>query len=84
MTTVNPAHSRQPIWMSLVHLVSCNCYKHKGITNAMLGNSTEVYLLGPVHAHEAMHLAQVDHLILCSIPQIVVCLSLLKLLPGHH
>lgn len=51
---------------------------------SMLGNNTKVYLLGPVHTHEAVHLAQVDHLILCSIPQVVVCLSLLKLLPEHH
>ena len=50
----------------------------------MLGNSTKVYLLGPVHTHEAVHLAQVDHLILCSIPQVIMCLSLLKLLPGHY
>jgi len=35
----------------------------------------------PVHSHEAMHLAQVHHLHLGSIPQLVVRLALLQLFP---
>ena len=38
-------------------------------------------LLGPVHAHEAVHLAEVDHLQLRRIPQLIVCLGLLEVLP---
>ncbi len=83
MTMVNPAHCRQPVWMSPVHLGLLQLLGTQGHPS-MLGNNTKVYLLGPVHTHEAVHLAQVDHLILCSIPQVVVCLSLLKLLPEHH
>lgn len=35
--------------------------------------------LGPVHAHEAVHLTTVNHLLLSSIPQLVVCRRSLKL-----
>lgn len=41
------------------------------------------YLLGPVHAHEAVHLAPVDHLHLSSVPQLVMRLTTLQLLPAH-
>mmetsp|Transcript_14739 Transcript_14739/g.25662 ORF Transcript_14739/g.25662 Transcript_14739/m.25662 type:complete len:244 (+) Transcript_14739:266-997(+) len=38
--------------------------------------------LGPVHAHEAVHFPQVHHLMLCRVPQLIVCSALLPLLPG--
>ena len=43
------------------------------------------HLFGPVHAHEAMHLPGVHHLVLRGVPQLVVGLTLLQLLPaGQH
>ena len=39
-------------------------------------------LLGPVHAQEAMHFAQVHHLLLRRVPQVIVSLALLQLLPA--
>lgn len=42
-----------------------------------------VHLLGPVHAHEAMHLAQMSHLHLATIPKLIMRLRLFKLFPVH-
>ncbi len=39
------------------------------------------YLLGPVHPHETMHFAKNHHFHLARIPELIVCLALLKLLP---
>ena len=42
------------------------------------------YLLGPVHPHKAMHLAKNHHFHLARIPELIMCLALLKLLPVWH
>ena len=46
--------------------------------------SAKIYLFGPVHAHEAMHLAQMHHLSLSCIPQLVMSRCLLELLPEAY
>jgi len=49
--------------------------------HAPLAATTLITHTHPVHAHEAVHLAQVHHLQLAGVPQVIVRLALLQLVP---
>lgn len=68
---LGPVHAHHAVHLAQVHFQS-NSGKH-------LSHLQD--LLGPVHTHEAVHLARVHHLQLRRVPQLVVRLAPLKLLP---